>query len=235
MSEVIRSLDDRELCHDRLGADFEKSLSLYDTRRRVETLVDEFLAPLNLKGKHVLDVGCGLGYFSQRLKHHGAIVTASDIGPYLLTQTAKRVGCKVVQADALNLVQTFARGEFDVVLSSECIEHTPDPQRAIRQMVEVLKPGGYLSLSTPNLLWYPVIRTATVLKLRPFDGMENFSTWGGLRRLMLECGVQVQQQKGLHLFPFQVGLHRLSRWVDSVGQALRGLMINLCLLGQKSL
>lgn len=228
-----RTATAKELSHDRLGAKFEKALSSYDTRRRVETLVDEFLVPLDIRGKKVLDVGCGLGFFSQRLADSGAIVTACDIGPSLVMETAKRVGCTVVQADALALTATFKQDEFDCVVSSECIEHTPDPQRAVKEMTRVLKPGGYLSLSTPNLLWYPVVRAATLLKLRPFDGYENFSTWSSLRSLLEESGMEICEQKGLHLFPFQFRLHRLSRWVDENAQGLRGCMINICLLARK--
>jgi len=228
-----RTASVKELSHDRLGARFEKALSTYDTQRRVETLVDEFLVPLDVRGKKALDVGCGLGFFSQRLHDSGAIVTACDIGPNLVMETGKRVGCAVVQADALALTSTFKQGEFDFVVSSECIEHTPDPQRAVREMTRVLKPGGYLSLSTPNLLWYPAVRGATLLKLRPFDGYENFSTWGSLRGLLEESGMEICEQKGLHLFPFQFRLHRLSRWVDEKAQGLRGCMINICLLARK--
>ena len=49
------------------------------------------------------------------------------------------------------LAGNFAPNQFDVVVSSECIEHTPDPAEAVRQMVLVLKPGGLLAISTPNL------------------------------------------------------------------------------------
>ncbi len=136
-------------------------------------------------------------------------------------------------ADALGLVEHFGPQRFDLVVSSECIEHTPDPPRALRQMARVLKPGGYLSLSTPNLLWWPAVRLATALKLRPFDGLENFSTWGSIARALTAEGMSVERRKGLHLFPFQFGLHSLSRWFDEHAQFARSLMINLCVLARK--
>ena len=49
-------------------------------------------------------------------------------------------------------------------------------------MIKVLKPGGLLAISTPNLVWWPVVKAATMAKVRPFDGLENFSTWRGLKR-----------------------------------------------------
>jgi len=222
-----------ELCHDRLGDEFARALSGYDTSRRVEVLVDELLDEGMVRDRDALDVGCGLGFFSERLHARGARVTACDIGPGLVAATARRVGCPAVVADALALSAQLGRDRFDLVVSSECIEHTPDPPRAVREMVAVLKPGGYLSLSTPNLLWYPAVRAATVLRLRPFDGFEHFSTWRGLRRTIEGAGARVLREQGLHLFPFQLGLHALSRFLDQRAQPLRGLMINMCFLAQK--
>lgn len=232
-SSSPRNVDSRELSHDRMGETFATALSDYDTRRRLETLIDDFLGDMDLRGKRVLDVGCGLGMFSGRLAERGAVVTACDLGPNLVEATRRRVGCEAVVADALVLEEQFGAGAFDGVLSSECVEHTPDPERAVRQMCRVLKPGGWLSLSTPNRVWSPVVRGASRLKLRPFAGLENFSSWRGLRRTLLEEGVEVVRERGLHLFPFQLRMHGLSRWLDDHAQRLRGGMINICILGRK--
>lgn len=229
----MRTVSDKELCHERLGDEFARALSPYDTRRRLEVLIDDFLADEDLTGRRALDVGCGLGFFSERLAQRGARVVACDLGETLVQRTIARAGCEGVQADCLHLTDEFGEESFDLVVSSECIEHTPDPPAALRQMSLVLKPGGLLAVSTPNLVWYPVVRLATVLGLRPFDGLENFSTWRGIRHTLGASGVNVIREQGLHLFPFQLGLHRLSRWCDGHFQAARGAMINLCVLGRK--
>ena len=230
----MRPIADKEYCHNRLGADFAHHLSNYDTQRRVEVLIDDFLPDEVVRGKEVLDVGCGLGWFSARLRERGAVVTACDLGPAMVEETRRRTGCHGVVADALELVATFGAERFDVVVSSECIEHTPDPPAAIHQMAQVLRPGGWLALSTPNLWWYPCVRLATLMKLRPFDGYENFSTWNRLRSAYRDSGLQIAREQGVHLYPFQFKLHPLSRWLDRHAQWARGLMINLCLLGQKN-
>lgn len=229
----LRIPDEKEYCHERLGEGFAEVLSSYDTARRVETLVDEFLTDEMVRGRETLDVGCGLGFFSERLQQRGALVTACDLGPNLVKVTRQRVGCLSEVADALRLVEHFGPERFDLVVSSECIEHTPDPAEALRQMAGVLKPGGYIAVSTPNLLWSPVVKLATQLKLRPFDGFENFSTWRSLRRPLEESGITILREQGLHLFPFQSGLHGVSRWCDAHLQVLRSMMINLGVLGQK--
>lgn len=230
---TTRTPDAREYCHDRLGEKFDEALSQYDTTRRLETLVDEFLTDEMVRGRQALDVGCGLGFFSQRLKDRGAVVTACDLGPNLVEKTRERVGCRAEVADALRLTEKFGENAFDLVVSSECIEHTPDPREALRQMARVVKPGGYVAVSTPNVVWLPAVKLATWLKVRPFDGIENFSTWGSMTGPLAECGVRVVRRQGLHLFPFQFGMHGLSRWFDRRAQLLSGLMINLCVLGRK--
>jgi 2-polyprenyl-3-methyl-5-hydroxy-6-metoxy-1,4-benzoquinol methylase len=229
----MRQPDSREYVHDRLGSTFAQHLSMYDTRRRVEVLVDEFLAGQDSATKTVLDVGCGLGYFSERLRQRGFRVTSCDLGPRMVENAVARAGSEGVVADALELEKTFGSDRFDFVVSSECIEHTPDPALAISQMVRVLKPGGLLSLSTPNLIWWPVVRMATLLRLRPFDGYENFSTWSGLRRQLRQAGARVIRERGLHLIPFQLELNRISRLLDDHAQIAKALMMNLCILAQK--
>jgi 2-polyprenyl-3-methyl-5-hydroxy-6-metoxy-1,4-benzoquinol methylase len=224
----------RELCHEKLGDRFAEARSNYDTRRRVEVLIDRFLTPrLALPGLSVLDVGCGLGDFSVRLSELGARVVACDIGRNLVRRTRQLAGCDGVVADALALGATFDAESFDLVVSSECIEHTPSPARAIEEMAAVLKPGGYISLSTPNLVWKPLVLLATAAGTRPFEGYENFSTWRGLRRALRSARLTPVEEFGLHLFPFQLGAHALSKSCDERFQRFRALMINICILARK--
>lgn len=231
----MRVISEAEYCHERLGDEFESALSDYDTRRRVEVLVDDFLAEAATPGAKGLDVGCGLGFFSQALHNRGVEVLACDLGANLVQQTRSRVGCSGVVADALNLVEQFGEGQFDLVISSECIEHTPQPYEAVKQMAGVLKAGGMMSISTPNVVWQGIVRAATRLKLRPFDGYENFSSWQGLRQTLDECGIDVVREYGLHPIPFQFRLHRCSRVLEHYCQGLRLGMINICILGRKRL
>ncbi len=230
----MRQISEREYCHEELGESFARALSEYDTRRRVETLIDEFLTDVMVRNKKAIDVGCGLGFFSQRLQERGANVVACDIGSTLLEFTARRVGCRCVVADALSLVDQFGESSFDLVVSSECIEHTPNPKACLRQMARILWPGGYLTVSTPNVVWFPVVRLASALRLRPFHGLENFCSWSGLRSTLQQAGIGVIREKGLHLFPFQLGMHGFSTWCDHHLQVARRLMINICILGRKA-
>jgi SAM-dependent methyltransferase len=229
----MRTFSPKELVHERLGRRFDTALSDYDTRRRVEVLVADFMSGIDLTGKRALDVGTGLGFFAEALQLRGARVTAVDIGETMLERVHRRLGCECRKADALALTDLFGPESFDIVVSSECIEHTPSPREAIRQMSRVVRPGGYLSLSTPNLVWLPAVRLATALGVRPFDGLENFSTFGSVRTVLKEEGMAVVKERGLHLIPFQLPARKLSTWLDENAQWLRFLMINICVLSYK--
>lgn len=228
-----RHIDRKEYAHDRLGESFAGLLSDYDTQRRIDVLVDTFLPDDALSGTRVLDVGCGLGFFSARLVERGADVTACDLGPSMVAATRERVGCRAVVADAVRLVDYFEPGSFDVVVSSECIEHTPDPSEALRQMAAMLRPGGLLSVSTPNIIWLPAVKLGNWLRVRPFDGYENFSSWARIRSILRSAGVRIVREAGLHLIPFQLGTRRLCRRLDDL-QWARAVMINICVLGRRA-
>jgi 2-polyprenyl-3-methyl-5-hydroxy-6-metoxy-1,4-benzoquinol methylase len=229
----MRQITTKELIHDRLGDKFAQAISDYDTSRRLSVLIHEFLPHGLIAGKSVLDVGTGLGFFAEELQRNGANVTAIDIGSGLVDRVRQRVGCKCLILDALELSAHFGTAVFDVVLSSECIEHTPSPEQALREMCRVLKPGGYLSVSTPNRVWYPIVKAATLLRLRPYNGLENFSTFQSIRNILESEDMSILREKGLHLLPFQLPLRPLSRWCDENAQALRSCMINLCVFAQK--
>jgi 2-polyprenyl-6-hydroxyphenyl methylase/3-demethylubiquinone-9 3-methyltransferase len=194
-------------------------------------LVDEFLGGTPIAGRSALDAGCGLGFFSDRLVQHGAVVTACDLGPSLVEATRDRTGCEARVADVLELSDVW-RNRFDIVVSSECIEHTPD--RAARSSSSSpSRSRAASSRSARRTSSGNPVALATAVKMRPFDGYENFSTWRSLRRALHAAGATVVREHGLHLFPFQFGLHGLSRWCDGHLQALKPLMINLCVLAMK--
>ena len=70
---MARTISEQEYVHERLGEEFLRALSMYDTKRRVEVLIDEFLSDESLRGKSALDVGTGFGFFAQRLQQLGGI------------------------------------------------------------------------------------------------------------------------------------------------------------------
>ena len=205
--------DNPELTHDRLASDFDEVMNQYDINRRLETLIDNFFADVNLQGLSVLDAGCGTGRGAERLSQLGANVIAVDLGINLLQITQERCSCLTAQASVLTL--PFADNTFDIVFSTEVIEHTPNPIASVYEMVRVLKPNGYLSLSTPNLLWQTPVRIASRLGLRPYDGLENFISPKKLRGSISKLNGKIIAHRGIHLIPFQFTfMNGFNRYID---------------------
>jgi 2-polyprenyl-3-methyl-5-hydroxy-6-metoxy-1,4-benzoquinol methylase len=219
---------EKELTHDRLTARFDELMDDYDVGRRVEVLIDDFLGAATVHGKLVLDAGCGVGGITRELVARGARVVALDIGQQLAATTRARCRCNALVGTLTAM--GLAADSFDAVVSSEAIEHTPDPIRSVLELYRVVKPGGHLVLSTPNRLWQPPVRAASALGLRPFDGFENFLWPGKLRGVLKDSGAQIVDHRGIHLWPFQIRmLHRLSKGIDRFGGVLLPLMINQCI------
>lgn len=223
---------EKSLTHDRLTDQFDALMNEYDISRRLEVLVGDFLGDTDLHGKLVLDAGCGTGRGTARLQQRGAQVVSLDLGMRLLQYTREHYGSITTQASVLQF--PFADNTFDVVFSTEVIEHTPDPLLAVTDMVRVLKPGGKLVLSTPNWLWQLPVRAASALRLRPYDGIENFPKPADLQSTLRHLNGRLIEHRGLHLIPFQIkALQPVSRYFDRFGRALLPVMINQCLLFEK--
>ncbi|MFH1417146.1 MAG: class I SAM-dependent methyltransferase [Planctomycetota bacterium] len=221
-----------ELFYDSIADDFDRLMNGYDLERRVETVFDVLLKPYDLRGRTLLDAGCGTGWFSRRACDRGADVTALDIGPKLLSQVRRKCKAKTVQGDVLDL--QFANDAFDVVVSSECIEHTRDPRQAVRELIRVCRPGGLLVVTCPNHFWYWLCAMANRLHLRPYEGIENWPRWSDLRDWVEAENAHVIEQRGIHLLPFQVSLlHPLLKFLDRFGRLHGRFCVNQALLATK--
>jgi SAM-dependent methyltransferase len=98
---------------------------------------------------HLLDVGCGAGWSSFFLTKAGFRVTGVDLNPDAFEPPV--TDTLILQAgSALKL--DFDDRTFDVVTAYQCIEHLPDPELGLNEMIRVLRPGGVLAIVGPNLL-----------------------------------------------------------------------------------
>lgn len=103
--------------------------------------------PADLKGKRVLDVGCGSGRFLELVAQSGADAYGADLSAAVEVshENLKQfTNCSVVQADLFKL--PFANDQFDLIYSIGVLHHTPDPEAAFRGLVKHLKPGGRIAV-----------------------------------------------------------------------------------------
>lgn len=215
---------------DSIAADFEHRMNPFDLSSRLAWCAEQ-LARLALKGEMVLDVGCGLGHFSRLVRDRGGHPVPLDIGHHLLLKVRNHLPA-CVEANALSL--PFPDSSFTVVISSECVEHTPDPLLAIQEMVRVLRPEGTILLTTPNRVWHWSVALAERLGIRSFAGIENWVGRHQVRRTLTNHGARVLVEAGLFLIPFQLRVFwPLNAWINRHAQVLRSLMINQCWLARK--
>lgn len=107
---------------------------------------------INLKNLKILDVGCGGGILTESMAKLANDVTGLDLAEPLI-----KVAREHAQAQNLTIhyvceaVEDFAskhQHHYDVITCMEMLEHVPDPKSIIQAMSSMLKPGGYIFLST---------------------------------------------------------------------------------------
>lgn len=116
-----------------------------------------------IKGKTVLDAGCGEGYLSRLLAGYGAIVTAVDFSDRMIELASERTteeeSIQYDQANLENLSQ-FTDSQFDAVVSNMVIQDVSDLSMALNELYRVLKSEGHFVFSilhpcfiTPESRW----------------------------------------------------------------------------------
>jgi ubiquinone/menaquinone biosynthesis C-methylase UbiE len=217
---------------EKLESKFDAFMSDYDVQRRMHLIFSVLLDGVDIAGKKVLEVGCGTGKFSEVLAGKGAELTVIDIGKNLVETVTDKIGCQGIAADACDM--PFEDGSFDIIVSSECVEHTSDPLKAIEEMCRVCRKGGCICLTTPNKLWYPVLAISQMLGLRKFAGVENWIFPVQAKKLLSANGFDAIKLRGCHLWPFQLKFTRPAlSLIDRKFPRLYPFMINFGVFGQK--
>jgi 2-polyprenyl-3-methyl-5-hydroxy-6-metoxy-1,4-benzoquinol methylase len=228
-----RSLEDKKFFYDRFAEDFDQRMNYYDLNTRLDLVFGQLLPP-DIAGKRLLDLGCGTGHFSQKACSKGAIVTSIDIGTKLLSHVAEKCVSDRSVGSALHL--SFKPNTFDFIICTEVIEHTEDPFGVLKELYSTLRPGGTLALTVPNRFWKWSCVLANLLKLRPYEGLENWVGYFSFYKALKKNGFQVQKYFGFHLFPFQINFfHPFLKKADKFGKYFGFLFINIGVRCQKDL
>lgn len=104
-----------------------------------------------LRGKHLLEIGCGMGYDSLEFLKRGVRVTATDLTPNAVRLARLHFEIENVAAESVHtenaLALSFPDETFDGVWANGVLHATGDTRRAVQEVRRVLKPGGRAIIS----------------------------------------------------------------------------------------
>lgn len=103
----------------------------------------------DLTGLRVLDIGCSSGLFLAEAQCAGMASYGAELSPETAHFAANYFGLPVHPGDWRGA--GYAPGSFDVITMFDVIEHLPDPMAELRAVLPLLKPGGLLLQSTPDI------------------------------------------------------------------------------------
>lgn len=164
---------------------------------------------MDLKNKCILDVGCGGGILSEALANAGAMVTAIDAESSAIEAARQHVITSKLNIEYHHgAIETFEAPLFDGITCLEMLEHVAEPSLVIQHCARLLKPGGFLFLSTINrtLKAYAtaILGAEYILSLLPRQthDYKKFIRPSELAAMCRHAGFDVQDIQGMSYDPF---------------------------------
>lgn len=162
----------------------------------------------SLKGKKVLDIGCGGGLLTEAMAKLGAQVTGIDMSEEALMvakqhQQESSLTIEYLLIPAEKMAEAYP-AQFDIVTCMEMLEHVPDPLSVIQACARLVKPGGHVFISTlnrnPKSYLFAIVGAEYLAKLIP-KGTHDYAKFirpSELDEWARKCGLQVADITGLH-------------------------------------
>ena len=175
--------------------------------------IECLLGPAGVRGRQILDVGCGGGILAEAMARRGA---ARVLGIDLALKPLKVAQLHALEGGVGNLdyrevaVEALAAegpASFDVVTCMEMLEHVPDPASVVQACTALVKPGGQVFFSTINRnaksFLFAIVGAEHVLKLLP-KGTHEFAKLIRPSELAQWCrnaGLVIEHTRGLQYNP----------------------------------
>jgi len=179
----------------------------------------EALRALPLGGS-LLDLGCGDGGFLLEAQNRCDEALGVE-GSTEAAERATRQGLRVVQADLTELPLPFPDKRFDSVTCLDVIEHVPDPRTLLSEAARLLRPGGTLIVTTPNIRYLKRIGALlfagrfpkTSQDPEPYDGGHfHFFTFKDITTLIDAAGMRTVTRRGIIPSRTMSPLRAVSGW-----------------------
>jgi 2-polyprenyl-6-hydroxyphenyl methylase/3-demethylubiquinone-9 3-methyltransferase len=166
---------------------------------------------IGLRGKRILDVGCGGGLLSEGMAVRGAEVSGIDlsekplgVAKLHLLESGQKVDYRMISVEQLAAEMP---GAFDAVTCLEMLEHVPDPASIVGACGRLVKPGGQVFFSTinrnPKAYLFAVIGAEYLLQMLP-KGTHDFARFikpSELTRWCKQAGLEPDELIGMTYNP----------------------------------
>ncbi len=135
---------------------YYKSWGVFTGMEKTETIIlkkeisNRFLNKIMLRknsGK-ILDIGSAFGYFMDKAVERGFDAYGVELSNFSSAIAKKRFGSKVFNGKLENA--RFPDGYFDIITMFDLIEHIPEPVEFMKEVKRIIKPGGFIAITTPD-------------------------------------------------------------------------------------
>jgi 2-polyprenyl-6-hydroxyphenyl methylase/3-demethylubiquinone-9 3-methyltransferase len=172
--------------------------------------IEQCAGPLD--GRRIVDIGCGGGILSEAMARKGAQVLGADLAErslkvaqlHAMEAGIDNVRYREVAAETLADEQP---GQFDIVTCMEMVEHVPDPAAIVAACATLVKPGGWVFLSTlnrnPKSFLFAIVGAEYLLRLLPAGTHEyaKFIRPSGLATWCRSSGLELLHTRGMEYNP----------------------------------
>jgi len=176
-----------------------------------------------IAGKRIVDIGCGGGILAESMAAQGALVTGVDLSEKALKvaklhqlETGVQLEYRLIAAEALAEEQPET---YDIVTCMEMLEHVPDPVSTLGACARLVKPGGWVFLSTlnrnPKSYLFAIIGAEYILNMLP-KGTHDWARFikpHELASYARQAGLEPAELMGMTYNPFSK-VYKLERDTD---------------------
>ncbi len=135
---------------DALTFNYFSKIETRATRSEIKRLHQAIIKKIDANAQLILDAGCGNGWLAQYFLNKNKKIISMDISienPLKALQSFPGENHAALTADVFHL--PLKNNSVDCIVASEIIEHVYDPNLFVKKLVDILKPGGKLIITTP--------------------------------------------------------------------------------------
>ena len=185
----------------------QRMREFYETSETYKTLLDahdeaylrhyvELVTRYAPPRSKILDLGCGNGISARLLNQSDFDVIGTDISPLFLedARTWENPRLRYQVCDVMEL--PFENDSFNVICSNELVEHLPDVETALTEMMRVVCKGGRIVISGPNLCspLIPLLDWFSLMSGKSGRPVWGETKWQALQQFARNCRLYVQKR-----------------------------------------